>query len=112
MEDFPKLRVAVLEIGSDWAPRTIRGMRGRNAAKVTDWLGDRIFVACAVDDDLSYVTDRLGDDFLITASDFPHGDAFREDHLAEQLEKRGDLSAATIDKILAVNPGRAFDLNA
>ena len=111
MEDFPKLRLAVLEIGCDWAPRVVKGMRERNGAKVAQWLGERIFSACAVGDDLSYVTDRLGDDFLITASDYPHGDAFREDHLAEQLEQRGDLSASTIEKILSGNPSRAFTLD-
>ena len=36
------------------------------------------------------------------------GDAFREDHLAEELDRRGDLSAVTIDKILSGNPQRAF----
>ena len=45
-------------------------------------MGERVFVACAVYDDLPYNIDKLGDDFLVTASDFPHGDAFREDHLA------------------------------
>jgi predicted TIM-barrel fold metal-dependent hydrolase len=112
MEDFPKLKVAVLEIGCDWAPRTVKGMLERRDSKIKEYLGDRIFVACAVGDDLPYVVDRLGDDFLITASDFPHGDAFREDRLAEQLEQRGDLSAETIDRILAGNPAHAFNLTA
>ena len=108
MSDFPKLRVAILEIGCDWAPSMFKDMRGRSG--IDEWLGDRLFVACAVGDDLAHVVDRLGDDFLITATDYPHGDAFREDRLAEQLEARGDLGATTIDKILAGNPVRAFDL--
>ena len=110
MEDFPKLRVCVLEIGADWAPRIVKGMRDRSGSHVDDWLGERIFVSCAVGDDLPYVVDRLGDDFLVTASDFPHGDAFREDHLADQLEGRGDLSSETIEKILSGNPARGFAL--
>jgi predicted TIM-barrel fold metal-dependent hydrolase len=110
MEDFPRLKVAVLEIGCDWAPYIFRGMRERGRTQVDDWLGDRVFVACAVSDDLSHVVDRLGDDFLITASDFPHGDAFREDRLTERLERRGDLTATTIEKIMSGNPIRAFDL--
>ena len=109
MDDFPKLRVAILEIGCDWAPSTFKQMRGQRV-KIDEWLGDRVFVACAVGDDLSHVVDRLGDDFLITATDYPHGDAFREDNLAEQLEARGDLSSSTIEKILSGNPVRAFDL--
>jgi predicted TIM-barrel fold metal-dependent hydrolase len=108
MDDFPKLSAAILEIGCDWTPSTFKAMR-RNT-KIDDWLGDRLFVACAVGDDLTHVVDRLGDDFLITASDYPHGDAFREDDLTEQLHARGDLASTTIDKILSANPGRAFAL--
>ena len=108
MDLFPNLRIVILEIGCDWAPWIMKGLRGRDTLRIDDLLGDRIFVSCAVGDDLSYVVDRLGDDFLVTASDFPHGDAFREDHLAEELDRRGDLSASTIDKILSVNPERAY----
>jgi predicted TIM-barrel fold metal-dependent hydrolase len=108
MEDFPRLKVAVLEIGCDWAPAMIREMR--NSGAVTKLLGDRLFVACAVGDDLSHVIDRLGDEFLICATDFPHGDAFRADRLGDLLEARGDLQASSIDKILASNPERAFVL--
>ena len=54
------------------------------------------------------MTNKLGDDFLVTATDFPHGDAFREDQLAQGLEGRGDLSQCTIQKILADNPTRLY----
>jgi hypothetical protein len=56
------------------------------------------------------VIDRLGDDFLICATDYPHGDAFRADRMQDLLEERGDLQASSIDKILAKNPERAFVL--
>ena len=105
MYDFPKLRVAFLEAGVDWVPRLLKGLRERNP-KIDDLMGDRVFVACAVDDDLDYVTSKLGDDFLITATDYPHGDAFREDHLADQLAKKGGISASSIDKVLSGNPER------
>ncbi len=110
MERFLDLKLVILEIGCDWTPWIVKGLRSRTKNRIDDWLGDRIFVSCAVGDDLSYVVDRLGDDFLVTASDYPHGDAFREDHLAEELDRRGDLSASTIDKILSVNPQRAFSV--
>ncbi len=108
MEDFPRLRLAFLETGSDWTPRLVKILRQRKGNKIDEWMGERVFVACAVYDDLSYNIDKLGDDFLVTASDFPHGDAFREDHLAVQLEKRGDLKEKTIQKILSGNPQRLF----
>lgn len=62
------------------------------------------------DDDLSYVTNKLGDDFIVTATDFPHGDAFRQDQLAQGLKKRGDLSAQTREKILSQNPRRLYHI--
>ena len=71
-------------------------------------LGDRVFVGCLPKEDLAYVTNKLGDDFLVTATDFPHGDAFREDQLAQGLESRGDLSQQMIQKILADNPKRLY----
>ena len=111
MDDFPKLRVAVQELGCEWVPLWVKSRR-ENGNKVRDWLGDRFFVACAVADDLPDVINRVGDDFLVAATDYPHGDAFREDHLAEELERRGDLSATTIEKILSGNPSRAFALGA
>jgi predicted TIM-barrel fold metal-dependent hydrolase len=54
------------------------------------------------------VIDKLGSDFIVTATDFPHGDAFRQDQLAQGLKKRGDLSDAVIDKILSANPRRLY----
>ena len=109
MDDFPKLRLGFLETGSDWTVRLVKALR-RRRPEVDEWLGERVFVSCAVDDDLSYTIDKLGDDFLMTATDFPHGDAFREDHLAESLAERGDLSPSSIDKILGANPQRLYHL--
>ena len=43
---------------------------------------------------------KAGDDFLITATDFPHGDAFRQNQLAQGLMRRGDLSETTIKNSL------------
>ena len=71
-------------------------------------LGERVFVACAVDEDLPHIIDKAGADFLLTQTDFPHGDSFREDHLTESLAGRGDLSEADIGKILSDNPARFF----
>jgi hypothetical protein len=70
----------------------IKALRAGNRAKVDQWLSERVFVSCAIDDDLSYVIGKAGDDFVVTATDFPHGDAFRQDHLANGLKARGDLS--------------------
>ena len=108
LEDFPKLRVGFLEAGSEWTVRLVKGLRARSGAVIDRVLGERVFVSCALDDDIPYIVSRLGDDFLVTATDFPHGDAFRQDQLATGLKARGDLSDETMEKILSVNPQRLY----
>jgi predicted TIM-barrel fold metal-dependent hydrolase len=110
LDDFPKLRVAFLEAGADWTVRLIKGLRASKGAKIDEWLAQRVFVSCAIDDDIPYIKSKVGDDFLVTATDFPHGDAFRQDQLANGLKARGDLSDQTIEKILSDNPLRLFHL--
>ena len=110
LDDFPRLRLGFLETGTDWVVRLVKALRGRQGSKVDRWLGERVFVSCAVDDELSYTIDRLGDEFLVSATDFPHGDSFREDHLAERLGSRGDMSEDTVERILSGNPQRLYRL--
>ncbi|MDH3442394.1 MAG: amidohydrolase [Deltaproteobacteria bacterium] len=110
LDDFPKLRVAFMEAGIDWAPRLVKALGGSRRAKVERWLTERVFVSCALDDELPLVTNKLGDDFIVTATDFPHGDAFRQDQLAQGLKKRGDLSDKLIEKILSGNPRRLYSM--
>jgi hypothetical protein len=67
-------------------------------------------VSCGMTDDLPYLISRLGSDWLVTATDYPHGDAFREDHLAAGLRRCGNLDDATVERILETNPLRLFHL--
>jgi len=106
LDEFPKLRVAFLEAGCEWAVSIVSGLQRK--AKVKELLGDRVFVGCLPREDLAYVTSKLGDEFLVTATDFPHGDPYREDQLVRGFESRGDLSQRTIQKILADNPKRLY----
>ena len=106
LDEFPKLRVAFLEAGCEWSVSIVSGLQRK--ARVKELLGDRVFVGCLPREDLAYVTSKLGDEFLVTATDFPHGDPFREDQLVRGFESRGDLSQRTIQKILADNPKRLY----
>ena len=108
LEDFPKLRVGFMEAGSDWTVRLLKHLRTSKGSVVDEWIGEKVFVSCALDDDIPHITSKVGDNFLVTATDFPHGDAFRQDLLASGLKARGDLADGTIEKILSVNPERLF----
>jgi hypothetical protein len=92
----------------DWVPRLVKGLAENRRAKIDRWLAERVFVSCALDDDFPHVINKLGDDFVVTATDFRHGDAFRQDQLAQGLKKRGDLRDAVIDTILSANPRRLY----
>lgn len=111
LEDFPKLRVGFMEAGSEWTVRLAKGLRRIKGTKVDEWLSDRVFVSCALDDDLAYIISKVGENFLVTATDFPHGDAFRQDQLAQGLRRHGDLSEGTVEKILSKNPQRLFHIH-
>jgi predicted TIM-barrel fold metal-dependent hydrolase len=110
LDDFPKLRVGFLEAGIEWTTRLVKALGAKKRAKIDRWLAERVFVSCALDDDISYVTSKLGDGFIVTATDFPHGDAFRQDQLANGLKARGDLSDETMEKILTRNPLRLYHI--
>ena len=109
LNDFPTLRVGFLEAGCEWVPRLVKAASGRNK-KAKEWLGDRVFVSCRLDEDLPYLISRLGEEWIVTATDYPHGDAFRQDRLADGLMRRGDLGEATAERILSSNPSRLFHL--
>ena len=66
----------LIEIGNRMDTPFDQSARAGNRAKVDQWLSERVFVSCAIDDDLSYVIGQAGDDFVVTATDFPHGDHF------------------------------------
>jgi len=96
LEDFPKLRVGFLEAGSEWTVRLLKRLRASKGSVIDEWLAERVFVSCALDDDIPHIMSKVGDDFLVTATDFPHGDAFRQDQLANGLKARGDLADRSI----------------
>ncbi len=110
LDEFPNLRVGFMEAGSEWAPRILKNISSRQRSKAQGWLGERVFVSCRLDEDLPYLISRLGEDWIVTATDYPHGDAFRQDRLADGLMRQSGLGEATAERILSDNPSRLFHL--
>ena len=69
----------------------------------------QVFVNCEVDEhQLPYIVEEFGDDFLIFASDIPHG--HRVANPQGKLMARTDLSEETKRKILVDNTARFYGL--
>lgn len=118
LDAFPKLRVAFLEAGSEWLPYALHQLErawraGRVPVKANprDYLqSGRIYISVEADEDINHLLRYIGEDQLVIASDYPHGDPSHEEDMVGELEKRGDLSARLREKILGENPQRLYGL--
>jgi predicted TIM-barrel fold metal-dependent hydrolase len=109
MADFQGLRCVFLEVGSEWMVPALstlaRGGKG-HLRKLFD--EGRLFASCEPDEDLPYLVDKLGEDWLVAASDIPHGDSSRHEYVEKVFRGRGDLSNGLLEKLLIDNPMRLY----
>lgn len=113
MDTFPKLRFGFLEAGSQWLPYLIHQLRRNGRIKrdpVEYFREGRVYIGCETDEDLKYLIDLIGEDSLVTASDYPHTDPSREEELVDSILKREDLPMRVREKILSENPQRLYNL--
>jgi predicted TIM-barrel fold metal-dependent hydrolase len=104
LEDFPRLRWAVLETGSEWILPAVWALSRRKGRDMSKYFREgRIYVTCEPDEDVPEVAQYLGEDCLMIASDMPHGDDFHHDRPEEAWRERGDLSDRMFDKLLREN---------
>jgi uncharacterized protein len=125
-ERFPALRVAYLESGCGWVPyladrldeswehRRSRWPHATKRAPSEIMRGGNLFYACEREErTLPIVSELIGPDQLLWASDFPHErpwDEFAGD--IDTLLNREDLPADLPRKILFDNPRRFYKLTA
>lgn len=119
-ELFPGLRIAFLEAGAGWVPYMMDRLdmeykhRSRQAPhlkkKPSEYLrGGKIYFHCEADEStLPYVIERVGEDVLLFASDYPH--ELELDESIEELSERRDISESAKRKILYDNPSRFYRL--
>jgi predicted TIM-barrel fold metal-dependent hydrolase len=121
---YPGLRVAFLEAGSEWFPYWLNRMqhyyevaervpqldyRAREAPLDYVRRGN-LYLSCEVEEPmLPQVITQLGDECLLFDSDIPHAD--RERFAVRSLRARGDLAAASKEKILCDNARRFYRLD-
>jgi predicted TIM-barrel fold metal-dependent hydrolase len=137
-ERFPDLRIGFIETGASWVPYVLhyveRDWRRKHQLDLPH-LGPslfrdyRIFVACESDEDIPYLASYVGEDNLISGSDYGHhfgqlptlepisftnrllgGDPSADVALVGTLRAREDMTPELLDKILVENPRRFYGL--
>ncbi|MBI2369559.1 MAG: amidohydrolase family protein, partial [Deltaproteobacteria bacterium] len=100
-ELFPRLRIAYLEAGCGWVPywmwRLDEEYEKRTPeasllkAKPSEYMrSGRIFYSCDPDEEMiDYVMDRLGEDVIFYASDYPHWDALYPNSVKVLMANKG-----------------------
>jgi len=130
---FPKLRVGFIESGSEWVPYAINQLRRRHRPPTVirpgqglvggpavdpnlyrdpvDWFQEgRAFVACEPEENLPYLVNYLGEDGLMLASDYPHGDPSADEPFVDKIRSRDDVSERVKQKMLGENAARFYRL--
>jgi len=118
-EKFPKLRIAFLECGCGWVPYWMDRMdeewekRQCEApllkAKPSEYItqGNWFFAAEPEESTLPYVMDRIGDEKIIFASDYPHWDGMFP-YVVSTIRERKDISEESKQKFLGENARRLY----
>lgn len=119
-ERFPELRVAFLECGVGWIPYWMERMdeewekRGKVEAplckkKPSEYVkhGQWFFAMEPEEETLPYVIERIGDDKIIFASDYPHWDGIFP-YVVSTIRGRKDISDASKARVLGENAKRFY----
>jgi uncharacterized protein len=115
MARFPQLKVAFLEAGSAWLPWTIQQVRrdGSCDRDPADYFHEgRAYISCEMDEDLNYLVSCIGEDAIVVASDYPHADPSREEHMVDAVMSREDVPLRMREKVLGANPLALYNLRA
>ena len=118
-EIFPKLRIAFLECGCGWVPYWMDRMdeewekRQSEApllkAKPSEYMtrGNWFYAAEPEESTLPYVIDRIGDDKILFASDYPHWDGMFP-YVVSTIHGRKDISEESKGKFLGENAKKLY----
>ena len=119
-ERFPRLRIGFLECGVGWVPYWMERMdeewekRGKVEAplckaKPSEYVarGNMFFSTEPEEGMLPYVIERLGEDKILFASDYPHWDGMFP-HVVSTIRGRKDISEPAKEKILGDNAKRFY----
>jgi predicted TIM-barrel fold metal-dependent hydrolase len=118
-EKFPKLRIAFLECGCGWVPYWMDRMdeewekRESEApllkAKPSEYMtrGNWFYATEPEESTLPYVMERVGQDLILFASDYPHWDG-NFPYMVSTVRGRKDISEEAKQRILCQNAKRLY----
>ncbi|HEY7163632.1 MAG TPA: amidohydrolase family protein [Candidatus Binatia bacterium] len=122
MEKYPRIKFVFLEIGAAWLPYWMWRMDDHyttsshalaNLPKApSDYVrSDSCFVSCEPDEEgLANTAEILGEDRIIFASDYPHGDCDFPNSV-RKIRARKDISESLKESILWKNPARLYGIS-
>jgi predicted TIM-barrel fold metal-dependent hydrolase len=113
---FPHLRFGFLEAAAQWVPYVLFDLRrrpetrpARRAATVLHDL--RFYVTCQTDDDLPYLIQQGGDDWILLGTDYGHSDPSTELNAFFVLRDQCGLDRHQYEKIVDQNPATLYGLH-
>ena len=121
LERHPDLRFVFLESGCGWLPYWIERLDGHFAnwgrhlqgvkLKPSDYFRRQCFISMDPDDVLApSVLQRMGDDCMVWASDYPHPDHKLEGCVQETIEILSSAGESSTRKVLGMNAFRLYNM--
>jgi uncharacterized protein len=116
-EQFPKMRFGFIEAAASWVPyiwhvlkRSVRSdLKHKNPR---DLFRDyRFWIACEADEELPHLLNYIGEDHIVTGSDYGHNDPSKEPEFVKNMRAREDVSPALVEKILCQNARALYGLS-
>ncbi len=112
---FPDLRWGFVELSAQWLPYICNDLAWRlqrTGRRVPDNIleANRIFVACALSDDVGYILRYAGEDHLMLGTDYGHNDQQSQVDAFALFRDRQDISPEAATKITEINPRVLYGL--
>ena len=121
-ELFPGVRWGFIETGASWIPFVLHQLKGVRRESPDFW-GPKLFdqynmwISYEVAEDLPYLVKYIGEDHIITGSDYGHhsregmaGDPSAQLHMVTELRAHEGYPSRLVDKLLSDNPKAFYGL--
>ena len=121
LELYPRLKVAFLEAGAGWVPYWMERLDEHYEylqptvplikKPPSEYMrSEQVYYSFEPDEHtLNFVMDYVGEDRLVFASDYNHGDS-KFPHTVESVTKRKNLSESSLRKLMCDNAARLYNI--